>query len=445
MNDIKIFDPLYGIIFLPNFVWKIILTPEIQRLREVRLLNINSLCFIGGANINRYEHSIGTCYLALQCFKTMSLNNKFTKDDERIFLLAALMHDIASSAFGHTYEYIAPKKGSNHEKNFEEVILGKKGETFYTKYSSFETIFFGLQREISSILNIDEIKEISKNVTGSGKFGVLINNCIDLDNIDNVYRASYHIGFNQSGKEPLKLATSIWVKDNKLFIKNDAEELIKKWFHLRKKLYTYLFFNKEEFSSKCMLSEAIEIAKKRLSCRDPNSIKWFDVDFELLLKLKSVSVETDEIITRIMKGNLFGCIGIYVTPNISIYNLLNDYDKKIEIENEINIVIRSQKISYLKSAMVSLYPAIDNNKIERQITIFNENYKPLDIGNSSKKLLIGIFFKNVGLNIFDIYKIDENILRKIQDKILEKFIDIFKTNSITKFDNYTDFEGDDYN
>lgn len=59
-----IWDALYGKIEFSSLVYKCMLTPEVQRLREVRLCNINSLCLTGSSNINRFEHSVGTAYLA---------------------------------------------------------------------------------------------------------------------------------------------------------------------------------------------------------------------------------------------------------------------------------------------------------------------------------------------------------------------------------------------
>ena len=61
-----IMDVLYGHLRLPEYVWRVLPAPELQRLREVRLCNINSLCLTGGANINRYEHALGTAHLALE-------------------------------------------------------------------------------------------------------------------------------------------------------------------------------------------------------------------------------------------------------------------------------------------------------------------------------------------------------------------------------------------
>ena len=67
-----ILDPLYGKIEFSQLIYKCMLSPEVQRLREVRLCNINSLCITGSANINRFEHSVGTAYLASINIDSMS-------------------------------------------------------------------------------------------------------------------------------------------------------------------------------------------------------------------------------------------------------------------------------------------------------------------------------------------------------------------------------------
>ena len=52
-----IYDCLYGKIEFDDIIYKCMLKPEMQRLREVRLGNINSLLLTGSANCNREEHS----------------------------------------------------------------------------------------------------------------------------------------------------------------------------------------------------------------------------------------------------------------------------------------------------------------------------------------------------------------------------------------------------
>jgi hypothetical protein len=57
-------DPLYGCYKLSPLVRALVVQPEVQRLRDVRLSNINSMFILGSANISRYEHSLGVAYLA---------------------------------------------------------------------------------------------------------------------------------------------------------------------------------------------------------------------------------------------------------------------------------------------------------------------------------------------------------------------------------------------
>ena len=198
-----IFDALYGPIHLPDFAWDIFTTPELQRLREVRLCNINSLCLTGGGSINRYEHALGTFHLANECLKARPVLNPISEKEQRLFLLAALLHDIASSAFGHSVEYIESIHGFDHEKAFEYVALGKKGDSYSYKLSTLEPIFFGLPRELIKKITAEDLDQIGKIIAGNSRLGRLLNAPIDLDNIDNVFRLGYHIGIVKSGESAL--------------------------------------------------------------------------------------------------------------------------------------------------------------------------------------------------------------------------------------------------
>ena len=139
-----IYDALYGAIDLvfDPVIWKAISTPELQRLREVRLCNINSLCLTGGANVNRFEHSIGTCYLAQECLKAWPLFNPLSKTEEKLFLLAALLHDSANAAFGHSLEYIESSSGFNPERDFAHALQGTDSSGYKYRLATLEPIFF---------------------------------------------------------------------------------------------------------------------------------------------------------------------------------------------------------------------------------------------------------------------------------------------------------------
>ncbi len=411
-NKRYIYDPLYGLIYLPDSIWDIIPSPELQRLREVRLCNINSLCLTGGANINRYEHAIGTCYLAQQSLKSWPILNPISEKEQINFLLAALLHDVPSAAFGHAVQYLESKDGFEHEA-FKYAIIGNRGTSYRYKSATFEPIFFGMGREIPSKISEEDINKINETIKGKGRFGPLINSTMDLDNIDNVFRLAYHIGIVKSGEIPLKLARSLYVENDKLILRKEAVPLVEEWHKIRKKLYLLLLQNPEEFSAKCILTEAIELAKMK----GPHSFNWNDVDYEFLEKISNISSDSSMIVSRIMKGDLYGCIGIFSTSKTDKYEIFSNTNRRRSLEDELSEIIRSKFGSRFKSAMIALHPIIDINKTERRVTITTDEDKVIQIGNSSHQLLIGAFFKNVDLNMYKILNIPDDIVLNIQQEI----------------------------
>lgn len=290
-NRRYIYDALYGVIYLPDFVWEVISCTELQHLREVRLCDINSLCLTGGANINRYEHAIGTCYLANECVKNWSQQNPISKKEQKQLILAALLHDVVNPAFGHSVEHVEYKEGFRHENSFEDLVFGRKTKHYQYRSATLEPIYFGSHKELAAKISEENLRAIGKIIRGEGKFGPLINGTMDLDNIDNVFRLAYHIGIVNSGQAPLTLARSLWVEDESLIIKEEAIPYVKEWYNTRKKLYSFLLLNPEEFSGKCMLREAVELAKKK----DKHAFNWYDTDFALLTKLFKVPLVRQEV------------------------------------------------------------------------------------------------------------------------------------------------------
>jgi len=405
-----VFDPLYKVIYLPTFIWDILSTPEIQRLREVRLCNINSYSLTGCANISRYEHAIGTLYLAQQCLESWPpLIGLPSKSDQKLFLLAALLHDIVSAPFGHSIEYIEHKDGFQHEADFEYVITGEITKQQYSyQLASQSPIFFGLQRKLLNKirddlkLNTDDIKKIGQFIRGQGDLGPLISGIIDLDNIDNVYRMAYHIGLVESGRTPVALAQSMYVLKNKLIVKKDYLSLVEEWHLIRKKLYKFLLLNPEEFSAKCMLTEAIELNKKFSS---NERIVWNSTDYELLMELHKNKQKLDvqrenpnalpvqEIIERLVTGNLYGCVCIISTKNLDAYQKFIDFPSKCKMEDEIN-----EKISPESSLVIDNFSKDEQKTIQgiKGIYYFDDTKKvkiTVDLNEKTKNNLVSAALK----------------------------------------------------
>src|SRR5689334_29998 len=118
-------DPLYGCITLDGFIAALITQPELQRLRDVRLSNINSLLLPGAANVSRFEHSVGVAHLADLCAKQLRLDDC----DRRTLIAAAMMHDVGITPFGHLMEEAIVLSGEqfDHERRIGQIFVGEAG------------------------------------------------------------------------------------------------------------------------------------------------------------------------------------------------------------------------------------------------------------------------------------------------------------------------------
>src|SRR6266850_1358743 len=76
-NAFRIWDPLYGLLALSPLERKFAFAPEVQRLRQVRLCNIDSLLIPGAAHVSRFEHGMGVLRLANEWIH----HHSFSSDD----------------------------------------------------------------------------------------------------------------------------------------------------------------------------------------------------------------------------------------------------------------------------------------------------------------------------------------------------------------------------
>src|ERR1035441_551033 len=106
----EIRDPIHGNIELGQTECAIIDTPEMQRLKYIRQLDLSYLVF-PGANHTRFEHSLGT----MQVSKILFSGTLGKSEPE--FSYVGLLHDIGHGPFSHLSEpYLEKKLGKNHEQ-----------------------------------------------------------------------------------------------------------------------------------------------------------------------------------------------------------------------------------------------------------------------------------------------------------------------------------------
>jgi len=94
-------DSVHGNLHINDLEIKLVDTPQIQRLRRIKQLGFTFLIY-PGANHTRFEHSIGTMYLASQMADHLNLD----EDKKSILRICALLHDAGHGPFSHVSEAV---------------------------------------------------------------------------------------------------------------------------------------------------------------------------------------------------------------------------------------------------------------------------------------------------------------------------------------------------
>lgn len=237
---LRFIDLLYGQIELPEWILPFVKLPEFIRLRGVRLSNVDSVYFKDFSGPARWEHGIAVAALAYRCAHRRGISER-----ERIQLvLAALLHDIGTPPFAHTAESVLAN--FDHELEGQRLLAARQGDDFSPDVPVFQSQLPQFQRaceRLSRQLHIRvDADEVAKCIAGEGELGFLINGPIDLDNADNVTRASLFLGLKVRADVPLGVTDWLACQEG---VVTDLEavndEFVQEWVGYRSRLYTAFF------------------------------------------------------------------------------------------------------------------------------------------------------------------------------------------------------------
>ena len=93
-------DPVHGYIQISDTEKEIIDSFPFQRLRRIRQLGGAEFVY-PGATHTRFEHSLGTMYLANKVVENTNIRKHLTKNEAEAIEIAALLHDVGHGPFSH--------------------------------------------------------------------------------------------------------------------------------------------------------------------------------------------------------------------------------------------------------------------------------------------------------------------------------------------------------
>lgn len=386
-NEKRYFDPLYGAVALTDFEYSLLFLPEVQRLRYVRMCNINSLLVTGASEISRFEHVLGVMRLAKEWLGNNGQN--LSEIERSSFLSAAILHDFQTGPFGHSLQYVLEETETEGDFRHEDVAHGHS-QNFHQKADAAAS-FAGQLFQGATKLS-ENWQEISNLIEGSGKLGPLISGTIDLDNIDNVVRLAYHVGVasREDAEIALEMARDFRPKNGMLEVSSTSLPLITRWQDIRSRLYHLLLLDWAEFSAKAMLTKAIETL---IDLKFLGSDVWKMTDLEFLEHIERTAVgegqEAKNLAQRVRRGDLYAPLFLGEIQGTDLYESLNVPVAKRQLEKD----LRQEINTYLGASKETLVHYIkDKGKTNRRIdVVLRGTNEKVSLGASSDRTLIGVF------------------------------------------------------
>lgn len=111
---------IWGDMYFSERCVNVILTPEFQRLKNIKQLGLCSLKFPKAVG-NRFEHSLGTGWLSKRIGSTLhdKYPKRITPKHVELITLAGLLHDIGHGPLSHVFDRTT---NTRHEDRSEQIL-----------------------------------------------------------------------------------------------------------------------------------------------------------------------------------------------------------------------------------------------------------------------------------------------------------------------------------
>ncbi|HIJ99029.1 TPA: HD domain-containing protein [archaeon] len=276
-------DPIHGNIHFSDDEVRILDAPELQRLRNIKQLGLSYLVY-PSATHSRFEHSIGTYFLA----NKLAASLKLSKEDVQKVRLAALLHDIGHGPFSHSSERAILTRFDSkfsHERNTAR-ILKKSPISDYLKEIGFSG---------------EEIAKIA--VEGKSKFSEIVSGEIDVDRMDYLVRDSYYTGAAYGTIDLDRLIDTLQLKTGRLVFSENGFSAAESMVLARYLMYPSVYEHHTTRIADTMFTYATASALED-KIFTPEELYSMD-DIELISRLRELEGTPAHLVERIESRKLY--------------------------------------------------------------------------------------------------------------------------------------------
>lgn len=447
VTDLKIYDRLYGEMNFPPIIQDLLNCPGLLRLRDVRMANNQFVAFPAFASSSRYEHSLGVCYLAGLCSTSLNLSEKDTTE----LMMACLYHDVGTPPFAHAMEEVLQAEfGFDHEQNLKNLIMGTTGEFDGDMAQIFQNEGLKLRSVCHSKkgralgLDLYKIAKIAAGDKDELLSPLLNSNGMDLDNIDNIVRASSAMGIIEPTDIELasRLAHAFIIENNQIFYDASFMSDLRRWQYIRDIQYTAIFDSIDDFAYQTMIKKALHLLIKddNGSHRiDKNSWKLTDssIVYDYLLK----NYKSKEIMKRVLLCKPFHCLGILYVQGSGVSKYINlhlDEIEKIASDHFIKTLdVKPKKLGsiYTNAVVANFYPDKRKRQLQNKAIFWDKEVVVDEATTTPQGALLGLFTPFANSN-YKLVEMDSCTTRKsvsFRGNDLNNLIQILTNNTLKEF------------
>jgi HD superfamily phosphohydrolase len=267
----EITDPIHKNIKFTLVEKELIDTFIFQRLRRIRQLAGAHLVYPGALH-SRFEHSLGSMFLAGLAAQTLYSKDYFTDQDYiQKLRIAALLHDIGHGPFSHLFEEILKTDDKHSHESLGQNIITK------TMVSDIIT---------KNGYNSQEIASLSFGKHKINYMNEIISGGLSVDLMDYLPRDSYFSGTEYGKIDYHRIINSLEVSSNDVLgISKSALYSYESMLISRYQMFKAVYFHKTVRSGEVMLLHSMKIQNEVLHFTDFRSLDdFFSLHDEMVLE-----------------------------------------------------------------------------------------------------------------------------------------------------------------
>lgn len=287
-------DPIHGYIHVDEeVIWKLIDTPEFQRLRRIRQLGGDVMIYHTSEH-SRFSHSLGVYEIFRRVLEEVpGVRESLTPLQAKAGLCAALLHDIGHGPFSHSFESITH---IHHEDLSCRIITDPDSEV--NKILVQENP--ALPEMIVSVLRHQGDVPLLED---------LISSQLDCDRMDYLLRDAYFTGTSYGHFDLERILRTLRVKEGRLCVKKSGMHSVEDYIMARYQMYWQVYLHPDAASYELLVvSFFTEYEKIRNSCpidllepvyQVKDSLKAFMAldDFSVLTAMRQALDSPDPVLT----------------------------------------------------------------------------------------------------------------------------------------------------